>query len=254
MSTDFLQDCYEDEAQEDSDALSWSAELHEIFTLAYPAAIQLLFQYGITVVNQMMAGSLGKEALAAAAIGTTWFNLMWYFLLGISTALDTLASQAYGAGDRPGCLAWCVSGGVVMSITGLPMAVGLFLAEPVAAIAFSQPPPLAKKVAVYCQGMIPGLWPFILLLVVMKAMQSQNVMQPAAWITSLMFFLNIPINWIMIHWWGFEGAAYAQSVVRALWFLLMLGAILTVGRKCLALNEPVSTFAGGELSAPTPTA
>lgn len=83
-----------------------------------------------------------------------------------------------------------------------------------------------QKVEVYCQGMIPGLWPFMWLLVVMKAMQSQNVMQPAAWVTSAIFFLNIPINWLMIQCWGFLGAAYAQSAVRILWLLFMLGAAL----------------------------
>lgn len=64
--------------------------------------------------------------------------------VGISTALDTLASQAYGAGDRPGCLAWCVSATVVMSLIGLPMALGLLFAQPVAAVAFRQPPDLAQ--------------------------------------------------------------------------------------------------------------
>ena len=31
---------------------------------------------------QLFVGSLGAEPLAAAAIGTTWFNLSFYFLLG----------------------------------------------------------------------------------------------------------------------------------------------------------------------------
>lgn len=43
---------------------------------------------------QMLVGRLGEDALGAAAIGITYFNLMFYFLLGVSSALDTLASQA----------------------------------------------------------------------------------------------------------------------------------------------------------------
>ena len=54
-----------------------------------------------------MVGTLGEEALAAAAIGITYFNLMFYFLLGVASALDTLASQAYGADDKAGVLSWC---------------------------------------------------------------------------------------------------------------------------------------------------
>ena len=41
----------------------------------------------------MLVGRLGEDALAAAAVGITYFNLMFYFLLGVSSALDTLASQ-----------------------------------------------------------------------------------------------------------------------------------------------------------------
>jgi MATE family multidrug resistance protein len=81
-------------------------------------------------------------------------------------------------------------------------------------------------VAVYCQGMIPGLWAFMYVLVVMKAMQSQNVMQPAAFVTIAMFFINIGINWAMIRVWGFAGAAFAQSASRILWMVLMIGTHL----------------------------
>ena len=40
------------------------------------------------------------EALAAASIGSTIFNLVWYFTVGASSALDTLGSQSWGAGGQ----------------------------------------------------------------------------------------------------------------------------------------------------------
>ena len=54
----------------------------------------------------MLVGSLGKDALGGASIGITYFNLMFYFLLGVSSALDTLGSQAYGADDVDGVISW----------------------------------------------------------------------------------------------------------------------------------------------------
>lgn len=47
------------------------------------------------------------------------FNLAWYFLLGVSSALDTLASQAYGAADRAGVISWAITAAIVMSIFGV---------------------------------------------------------------------------------------------------------------------------------------
>ena len=57
-------------------------------------------------VTQMLVGSLGEDALGGASIGITYFNLMFYFLLGVSSALDTLGSQAYGADDVDGVISW----------------------------------------------------------------------------------------------------------------------------------------------------
>lgn len=54
----------------------------------------------------MLVGKLGEDALAAGAIGITYFNLMFYFLIGVSSALDTLGSQAYGADDKAGVISW----------------------------------------------------------------------------------------------------------------------------------------------------
>jgi hypothetical protein len=39
-------------------------------------------------------GHLGKDALAAAALGNTWFNALYNPLVGVTSALDTLFAQA----------------------------------------------------------------------------------------------------------------------------------------------------------------
>ncbi len=54
----------------------------------------------------MMAGGLGEDALGGASIGLVYFNLMFYFLLGVVSALETLGSQAYGAKDVDGVISW----------------------------------------------------------------------------------------------------------------------------------------------------
>lgn len=53
------------------------------------------------------------------AVHMQLFNLAWYFLLGVSSALDTLASQAYGAADRAGVISWAITAAIVMSIFGV---------------------------------------------------------------------------------------------------------------------------------------
>ena len=74
-------------------------ELRFLFRLVCPSVCVNLLISLLVPVGQVYAGRLGVEALAAAALGNAFFQTVWCFLLGVSTALDTLASQAYGAGD-----------------------------------------------------------------------------------------------------------------------------------------------------------
>ena len=66
--------------------------------------------------------------------------------MGAASALDTLASQSYGAGDRSGVLSWSVSSAVVLSILAIPMAVALYLADSVAITIFQQPDHIAEVI------------------------------------------------------------------------------------------------------------
>ncbi|BDA44364.1 probable multidrug and toxin extrusion protein 1 [Coccomyxa sp. Obi] len=215
-------------------------ELIAIIALAGPACVQLGSQQAVLVTNQIYAGSLGADALAAAAIGFTLFNLIWYFLLGVSSALDTLASQAYGAADRAGVISWAITAAIVMSAFGVPMAAALYYGEPIAIYMFRQNVEVAKLVAVYTRGMIPGLWPYIWSCVIMKALQAQNLMWAPAYVTVSMFFINIGFNAVLVPNYGFTGAAYAQSASRIVQFLLLVANVLTVGKACLSFDrEPI---------------
>ncbi|GIL81054.1 hypothetical protein Vretifemale_10177 [Volvox reticuliferus] len=78
----------------------WQAELRSLAALALPVVIQTSAQQGMTVIDQVFLGHLGTAELGAAALANSYTNLMWFFLLGFATALDTLGSHAYGAGDR----------------------------------------------------------------------------------------------------------------------------------------------------------
>lgn len=67
-----------------------------------------------------------------------WFNFCWYFLLGVSTALDTLGSQAHGEGNPNAVIACCVSAISVLSLLCVPVVVALVKADVVAETIFFQ--------------------------------------------------------------------------------------------------------------------
>ena len=64
-------------------------------------------------------------------------------LQGLSSALDTLGSQAYGANNRAGVISWSVTTTLVMSVLAVPMAVVLYFGDALAIHIFQQPREIA---------------------------------------------------------------------------------------------------------------
>ena len=92
---------------------------------------------------------MGRDAFAAAALGTAYYNTIVYPLTGVAMALDTVLSQAFGArnfvayGQRQivCCVValpkewirvgeWALCGSVVLLLLCLPAAGILLLVEP----------------------------------------------------------------------------------------------------------------------------
>lgn len=73
----------------------------EVRSLAIPAVLHNLLLTGVYLVDAMMVGGLGREALAAVAIGgpVTWGVRSLFS--GLSRGTLALVSRAVGAGDRP---------------------------------------------------------------------------------------------------------------------------------------------------------
>ncbi|MEW5319657.1 MAG: hypothetical protein WDW38_010799 [Sanguina aurantia] len=181
----------------------------------------------MVITDQVFVGHLGVTQLAAAALGNTWFNLLWFFLLGCSTALDTLGSQAYGAKDYQSLLTWTMAATIVLSGLCGVMAVGLWYSREVAVILFYQPAEVADAVSIFCRYLIPGLWSVVL----MKFMQVQNCMLAPAMVAGFICLFNIGSNALLVHYYGFVGAPIATTISRYLQFLIYVAVVAYLQNK-----------------------
>ena len=66
--------------------------------LAWPVIIAELGWMAMTIVDTMMVGGLGPEAIGAVSVGGMLHFAIVIFGMGILLGLDTLVSQAFGAG------------------------------------------------------------------------------------------------------------------------------------------------------------
>ena len=203
-------------------------EARELIAMGLPAMAANLFSYLLLLVDSVFLGHLGTRELAAASLGSAYWSAIWYFMLGVSTALDTLASQAHGAGDAHAVRQWAIIASVVLLALCLPAAGLLCAAEWVVSAAFGQPAEVSAMVGVYCVALIPGL-PFLALFTGLQKYQqsqcgvrdpNQQVacvtasgrphapmcdpavcrvrMSPSVWVYALTNLLNVAFNYVFI--------------------------------------------------------
>eukprot|EP00892_Ulva_mutabilis_P001187 jgi/Ulvmu1/11069/UM007_0251.1 len=220
-------------------------ELWQLLCLALPAIVTSCSTMAMTATDQIIVGHLGRDALAAASIGNTWYNLMFYFQLGFSSAFDTQASQAFGAGDMHAVHACLLTALVLGVVAGLPMVAGLLATRPVAALLFQQPPAVAAQATRFCIRLVPGVIPQLLGLQLIKFLQAQNQMAAPAVLSAVAVLVNIGLNLLFVHHYGFLGAPLATTVSRLLFCVaaaaLVIYDLLRAPRRAAPLQPRSST-------------
>ena len=98
-----------------------SAELRRLVVLATPIVAAQVGSMMLGVVDTIMVGGIGSDALAAVALGTVWVLGTLVFGLGVTLGIDPLLTQAHGAGDGPAVGLALQRGLVVAALASLPI-------------------------------------------------------------------------------------------------------------------------------------
>ena len=98
-------------------------EVVSLATLSGPLILAYTLTYLTNVVDLAMAGHLGTDELASVSLGMVVYTVWFDPLIGLSSAMQTLFTQAYGA-RRMGLYAqWLLVGSVVLLVAAVPTAV-----------------------------------------------------------------------------------------------------------------------------------
>src|ERR1700741_3727878 len=75
---------------------AWTKEARELVKLAGPLVVTQLMQIAILTTDVIMLGRVGKEAIAAAALGNTVFYFTWLIGMGPAAAVSPMIAQILG--------------------------------------------------------------------------------------------------------------------------------------------------------------
>ena len=96
-------------------------EFLPMLKIAVPVVMAELGWMAMGVVDTVMVGPLGPEAISAAGVGNAMHIAFAIFGMGVMLGLDTLVSQAYGARDIRECHRWLFDGLTLAGLMAVPI-------------------------------------------------------------------------------------------------------------------------------------
>ena len=199
-----------------------SSDLRQLISLALPIMASSMLTFLMTVVDLLFVGRLGTHELAAAALANTLWQTVALPLQGCASALDTLLSQTYGAGQHAAYGRWTQAGTLLLLALGVPFMVVLSCAEPIL-LGIRQEPALAASAAAFSARLVWGVPPYMAFMTLQKHLQTQEILLPLVLIALVANVANAAANWLLIYrlGMGLDGAPLATTLSRWLQLLLL---------------------------------
>src|SRR5690606_26891704 len=161
--------------------------------------------------------------------GSMLFMAVGIFGMGLLLGLDTMVSQAFGAGDERECKDWMVAGLWLAVLACVPLAGVLWLL--LASLGrLGLHPAVAPLVYDYLWIVCLSLPPLLLYAAVRRYLQGMSRVGPIAFALVSANVINIAVNWVLIEGrlgapaLGVQGAAIA-TVVSRLYLFVVLAAV-----------------------------
>jgi multidrug resistance protein, MATE family len=209
------------------------AELRPTIRLALPLVLAELGWMSMGIVDTVMVGHLPDSATAmgAVSLSSNIFIVLALFGSGLLLGLDTIVSQAFGAGQREDCHRALING-IYLSIALTPV-----LALPAwffrqALTSMNIGAPIIEQAVPYMQALVIGLFPLLLYFAVRRTLQAMNMVRPVAFALISANLINAFFNWALIYGkWGFPamgtvGSGWSTAIARAYMAAVLVGYLL----------------------------
>ncbi|XP_065031473.1 protein DETOXIFICATION 16-like isoform X1 [Musa acuminata AAA Group] len=190
------------------------AEIKRQLCLAGPLIASSLLQNILQVISVMFVGHLGELALSGASMATSFAGVTGFsFLLGMSTALDTMCGQAFGAKQYHMLGIHMQRAMLALTLVSLPVAVIWSYTGSILKLC-GQDPEIATEAGLYARWMIPTIFAYGLLQCHVRFLQTQNIVFPMMLSTGVTALSHVLVCWLLVFKSGLgsKGAAVANSI------------------------------------------
>lgn len=213
----------------------------QVVLVGLPVAFQQAINIGVNLMDTVMVGALGENALSASSLANQYYYLYYILCLGISGGACVLSAQYWGAGNRTMVrqvwrLSMYIAGGSAILfavVTGMwPHAImGVYTTEP-------------EMIELGSQYLRVTAWIFFFhgtSLIMVNLLRTVGVLYLGLIVSSLSFFTNIFFNYVFIFGkfgaprMGIAGAAVGTLISRGLEFTITF-VYLFAGQKFITFR------------------
>ena len=201
-----------------------------MFTLAVPVVMAELGWMTMGIVDTLMVGRIGPEAIGAVGIGSSLFMAVCIFAMGLFLGLDTLVSHAFGAGRLDECHRWLAYGVGLALLLSIPITI-VVLTISAALSHWGLDPTVLRLTQPYLSALAWSIPPLLLYASFRRYLQGMGVVRPIMVALVLANILNAVANWILIfgHFgapaMGVRGSAWATVGARVVMAACLLAVI-----------------------------
>mmetsp|Transcript_21339 Transcript_21339/g.48470 ORF Transcript_21339/g.48470 Transcript_21339/m.48470 type:complete len:552 (-) Transcript_21339:31-1686(-) len=213
-------------------------ELLDIIKLAAPIVGTYLLEMMPGIVGLILVGHIDvednyklEEIISATALSYAFLVLFAFSIgFGLSTAMDTLCSQAFGANESQRMGVYLQTGAVVLSFFFIIVCITFYNSTNIL-IMLGQPMEASKLAGQFIIYLLPGV-PFVYLYeLCRKVLQAQNIAFPMLVVAVLSNVINIVIGYYLVYHtsFGWLGVAVARTFCNISLPLLLISYILWTG-------------------------
>ncbi|PWA90666.1 MATE efflux family protein [Artemisia annua] len=201
--------------------------------IALPMVVVTVSQNLLRVASMSMVGHLGELELAGTAVATSLTNVTGFSLLfGMSSALETLCGQAYGARQYQRLGSYTLGAIIALLLVCMPISI-LWMYIDKLLILLGQDPLISAEACKFSVWLIPTLFPYAILQLIIRYLLSQSLIFPMLWSSIVVLVLHVPICWALVFKLGLgtAGAALAIGISYTL-NVIFLGHYLYCSEAC----------------------
>jgi MATE family multidrug resistance protein len=215
--------------------------MNRILNLAIPVIITYLGYMTMGIVDLLMVGPLGPEAIGVVGISTAIFG--WFMVAGIGllSSLEFLVSRSFGASEHRKAASYFVQGLLIAIAVGIPASVALYFISDLLAL-FGINPEIIPQTSRFLKIFSLGLLPIYLYSVARNYLQAIQIAKPAMILLILANIANALLNWgFVFGHFGFPkmgvlGSALSTSICRWLMFFALIAYIAIKNKKVRSIS------------------